>query len=231
MTRGPRIDRIAGFGRFLGKIRPALIFVALSAACAAGPTAPSGPPTLLSVALNREAWETISDPQPFPIGNDAPHLVFDFPTSGSMHYLFTPSTLSMLRGTLVVTLQVSTNGPVLFESLDPQSATCAIPPSVRPFFWANDNGNGAYDRWWSNPRAYVLAQGSATISVLLQAEHWSSVNGRFGSADGETRFNFEKALLNVTRLGLTFGGGCSFGHGIRISGGSARFMLSEYAIR
>lgn len=48
---------------------------------------------------------------------------------------------------------------------------------------------------------------------------------------GETRFNFEKALLNVTRLGLTFGGGCSFGHGIRIRGGTARLVLTEYAIR
>ena len=206
-------------------------FVALSTACARGPTAPSGPPTVLSVALGSAAWETISDPQPFPIANDGANLVFDFPTTGSMHYLFTPSTLSMLRGTLAVTLQVSTNGPVLFESLDPQSATCSIPSSVRPFFWSNDNGNGAYDRWWSNPRAYALAQGSATISVPLQAEHWSSVNGRFGNADGETLFNFEKALLNVTRLGLTFGGGCSFGHGIRIRGGTARFVLSEYAIR
>ena len=208
-----------------------LIFFALSAACASGPAAPSGPPTLLTVPLQSGAWDTISDPQPFPIGNDAASLVFDFPTSGSMHYLFTPSTLSALRGTLVVTLQVATSGPVLFESLDPQSASCAIPSSVRPFFWSNGNGNGPYDRWWSNPRAYVLAPGSATVAVPLQAEHWSSVNGRFGNADGETRFGFEKALLNVTRLGLTFGGGCSFGHGIRISGGSARFTLSEYAIR
>ena len=90
---------------------------------------------------------------------------------------------------------------------------------------------GAYDRWWSNPRAYALAPGSATISVPVQAEYWSSVNRRFGNAYGETRFNFEKALLNVTRLGLTFGGGCSFGHGIRIRGGTARFVLTEYAIR
>lgn len=205
--------------------------IVLAAGCASGPTAPSGPPTPLSVALSSDAWETIGDPQPFPIGNDASRLVFDFPTSGSMHYLFTPSTLSTLRGTLVVALQVATTGPVLFESLEPQSAACVIPSSVRPFLWSNANGNGAYDRWWSNPRAYTLAQGSATISVPLQPEHWSSVNGRFGNADGETRFNFEKALLNVTRLGLTFGGGCSFGHGIRIRDGSARFTLTEYAIR
>lgn len=34
-----------------------------------------------------------------------------------------------------------------------------------------------------------------------------------------------------TCLGLTFGGGCSFGHGINASGGRAEFALTEYAIR
>jgi hypothetical protein len=65
----------------------------------------------------------------------------------------------------------------------------------------------------------------------LQAGNWSSVNGRFGNENAETRFGVEKALLNVTRLGLTFGGGCSFGHGIRVSAGAASFALAEYAIR
>lgn len=71
----------------------------------------------------------------------------------------------------------------------------------------------------------------ATIGVPLQPEHWSSVDGKFGNTDAETRFGFEKALLNVTRLGVTFGGGCSFGHGIRVSGGTAKFTLTQYAIR
>lgn len=46
-----------------------------------------------------------------------------------------------------------------------------------------------------------------------------------------SRFNFDKALLNVSRLGLTFGGGCSFGHGINVRGGSAKFLLTGYAVQ
>ncbi len=183
----------------------------------------------MNVSLNSAAWQTISEPQPFPLRNEGSALVFDFPSSGSMHYLFTPSTLATLRGTLVVTLQVATTGAVTFDPLD--TTFCNLPPSARPFFWANDNGNGNFDRWWSNPRAYALAAGSTTISVALQPENWSSVDGKFGNADAQTRFGFDRALLNVTRLGLTFGGGCSFGHGIRVSGGTAKFTLAEYAIR
>ena len=205
------------------------VLAIVTAACSRSPTAPSRPPTTLNVSLNSAAWQTISDPQPFPLRNAGPALVFDFPSAGSMHYLFTPSPLAALRGTMEVTLQVATTGAVAFNPLD--TTSCNLPPSARPFLWANDNGNGNFDRWWSNPRAFALAAGAATISVPLLPEHWSSVDGRFGNADAETRFGFEKALLNVTRLGLTFGGGCSFGHGIRVSGGAATFTLTEYAIR
>jgi hypothetical protein len=214
------------------RLRSLVIVAAVAAgACSGSPAAPSKPPTPLTVSLNSAGWETISEPQPFPLGNDGADLVFDFPSSGSMHYLYTASALSALRGTIVVSLRVQTSGPVIFNSLDPQSPSCTIPSSVRPFLWANNNGNGDYDRWWSNPRAYTLADGAATISVPLEAGNWSSVNGKFGSADSEAKFNFDRALLNVTRLGLTFGGGCSFGHGINIQGGSAKFALTEYAVK
>ena len=203
------------------------------ASCSGPPSAPtSQPPTPLTASLQSSAWSTIADPDPFPLSNSAgSELTFEFPTAGSMHYLFTVSPLAEIRGTVAVTLRVATTGPVVFNSLDPVSASCSIPPSVRPFFWANQNGNGQYDRWWSNPRAFPLASGTTTIAVPLTPESWSSVNGRFGNADSEARFGFDKALLNVTRLGLTFGGGCSFGHGINVRGGRAEFFLTEYAIR
>ena len=100
-------------------MRRVLMLAVVAAACSKGPTAPSGPPTTLSVALASTAWDTISDPQPFPLRNEGSSLVFDFPATGSMNYLFTPSSLTAIRGTLVATVQVSATGPVVFESLDP----------------------------------------------------------------------------------------------------------------
>jgi len=200
------------------------------AGCGA-PTAPSSlPATPLKLSLAAGGWQTISDPETFPLGNDAGGaLTFAFPTAGSMHYLYTASPLTAIRGTLSVSVRVTTVGPVIFNALDPSQ--CNLPTAVRPFFWANNNAFGDSDRWWSNPRAYPLAAGSATIAVPLKGENFSNVSGQFGNASSEVAFQFEKALLNVTRLGVTFGGGCSFGHGVNISGGSAQFALTDYSIQ
>lgn len=210
-----------------------LLLMAVVGACSGAPTSPTAaPPTPLTLPLQSELWHTIATPDPFPLStNDAAQLEFEFPTSGSMHYLYTPSALAVLRGTLVVSLHVTTTGPVVFNSLDPVTAACSIVPSVRPFLWANDNGDGAYDRWWSNPVSWPLADGSATISVPLSNESWSSVNGKYGNTDAATRRGFARALQNVSRLGLTFGGGCSFGHGINVWNGRARFQLASYTIQ
>lgn len=208
-----------------------LLLVAASVACSS-PTAPSSePPTPLTVSLQGDLWQTISTPSPYPLMNEGSGLEFEFPSTGSVNYLYTSSPLAAIRGTLVATVRVITTGPVLFTSLDPVTASCSIQPSVRPFFWANENGDGSYDRWWSNPRAFALTDGGATIEVPLRPEFWSSVNGRVGNVDSSTSYQFEKALLNVTRLGLTFGGGCSFGHGIRVQGGAAQFRLTGLAVR
>ena len=205
-----------------------LVTLGAVAACSS-PTAPS--PTPATLSLHGSEWRTISEPQPVPLANEGAALTFEFPASGSINYLFTASPLKIVSGTLSVAVRVATTGPVVFNSLDPQTSTCAIPTSVRPFLWANDNGNGDYDRWWSNTRSFTLAAGTATITVPLTADAWSSVNGKIGNADGPTKFAFDKALLNVSRLGLTFGGGCSFGHGVNVSGGAATFTVTEYAIR
>lgn len=201
--------------------------VAALMACKPSPTEPS--PTPATITLQSSAWETIGDPQPYPIGNDGAVLSFQFPTTGSIHYLYTASPIRAVHGTLNMTVRVTTSGPVVFNALD--QSNCGIAPSVRPLIWANDNGNGDYDRWWSNPRSFNLAAGTATISVPLTAGNWSSVNGQFGNRDAQVQFQFDKALLNVSRFGVTFGGGCSFGHGINIRGGSASFALTDYRIQ
>jgi hypothetical protein len=209
----------------------AIIGAFVIAACSSSPSAPS--PTPATISLQSSAWETISDPQPFPfpLVTVFGGLSLQFPANGSINYLFTASPLRIVHGTLSVSVVVDTLGSVVFNSLDPPSSSCMIPPSVRPFLWANNNGNGDYDRWWSNPRSFTLAAGSGTITVPLTADAWSSVNGKFGNADAETKFAFDKALLNVSRLGLTFGGGCSFGHGVNVRSGNAIFTLTEYVIR
>lgn len=67
-----------------------------------------------------------------------------------------------------------------------------------------------------------------TLAVPLRGDQWTSVFGKSGVV---APTQFAAALANVSSLGMTFGGmgGC-FGHGVYVTGGTARWTLSSYTI-
>jgi hypothetical protein len=145
----------------------------------------------------------------------------------SVHYVTTDYT-QPISGTLVMSFRVETTGSVTFNGNLQSDNTCDTPANVRPYFERmNDNG-GEFYRWWANPISYVLAPGSVTLNVPLTPDQWSSVNGKFGNYDTESLAGFQTALQNIGQVGMTFGGGCFFGHGVNVSGGTARFVLTGY---
>jgi hypothetical protein len=214
-----------------------LILLAVSAlvACSETSTSPSSvPPTppAASLSLRTSDWDTISDPAKFPLSNDERgDLVFDFPANGSMNYLYNVRPPKVISGTVSVSLQVTTTGPVVFNYMTEASNTCVTPASVRPLIWANRNSYDEFDRWWSSSIGYQLAAGLATLTVPLTPDRWSSVFGKSGNADAAAQAGFTNALRNVSSLGLTFGGGCFFGHGVNVQGGRAQFALVSYQIQ
>src|SRR5262249_31181950 len=142
--RGPRAAAVA-----------LQIGIASLAACAAMATSPSiesvGAAAQTSLSLRSSDWDTISNPPAFALRNDAAGaLVFDFPDSGSINYLYNLHPSCAIAGTLSLSLQITTAGSVLFNYTTDPANTCATPASVRPFIWANRNGDGDFDRWWSN---------------------------------------------------------------------------------
>jgi hypothetical protein len=42
---------------------------------------------------------------------------------------------------------------------------------------------------------------------------------------------FKQAMANLGNVGFSFGGGCFYGHGVRVSGGGARFAVISYAVK
>ena len=38
-------------------------------------------------------------------------------------------------------------------------------------------------------------------------------------------------LKNMGHIGVTFGGGCFFGHGVNVSGGAARFIMTRFELK
>ncbi len=207
---------------------------ALLTACAGGPAAATaaGAASPAVLSLDADAWATISDPDNFPLANDGTALAFDFPVdAGSMNYLYNTRPPASIGGAVSVSLQVTTTGEAVFNYMTEPFNTCQTPATVRPFIWANRNGSGDSDRWWPSTASYTLAEGSAVLSIPLTPDKWSNVAGKSGSADRTMSAAFTGATGNVSSLGLTFGGGCFFGHGVNVRGGTARFILRDYRIQ
>ena len=144
-----------------------------------------------------------------------------------------------LAGLLTVTARMDIlSGAPTFEFDTEPFNTCPAPATARPYFALANIGtrhvkkgeNPDYWRWWSNPSAIVLAEGATTISVPLQPSAWSSVNGERGDASAAATAGFWRTLQDAGSVGLTFGSGCFFGHGVYVRDGAAQFTLLSFTV-
>jgi hypothetical protein len=226
----------------------ALIVYVLISACACttqsgSTTAPSNPPPP-EISMAASSWDfrfspgMPEHPSGLPVG-----WFFDFPVYSevstvncnatncpSVHYLTTASSMPLAGKTLAVTVLISVSGSPIFQSALEPGNTCGGPATVRLFFQrADDPGTleAEFHRWWS-VGSYVLSPGSGTLSVPMMPELWSSVLGRRGDSSAAATEGFNAALANLGHVGMTFGGGCFFGHGVNISSGTARFTVTSF---
>lgn len=151
-----------------------------------------------------------------------------------------PSTL-----TTTIRIDVLSGEPVFEYDYGPDNP-CTNPATIRPYFEVagiSDKRKGSpftggtsfpidgqYLRWWSNPVAIVLAQGTYTISVPYTPSAWTSVYGVRGTDSQEATDGFNYVLNHLGKVGFTFGGGCFFGHGVWTSGGDARLTVLQYDV-
>lgn len=115
--------------------------------------------------------------------------------------------------TVSATIAVSgTTYPFVYQD----GGSCGSPATVRFYFRAPSFEYTNF--WWSNPTAYTLANGSATLTVpLTDPSQWSDWNGQSGSSNPTA---FAGAVANVNMIGLSFGGGCFFENGATVGGGT-----------
>lgn len=173
-------------------------------------------------------------------------LAFDFPQripskpgKACIDYLTTTYKIAPLTNavSLNMTFTVETTGTVVFSHDTESGNTGGLTSNVRLFF-ASDTSNSAskpYGRWWANPTCFTFTDGMATtvgsLTMPLTGDKWSSVFGEFGNASAKAIAGFQQCLQQVKEVGMTFGGGNFYGHGINISGGTARFILNSYVIQ
>jgi hypothetical protein len=161
---------------------------------------------------------------------------FEFPkVPGSVHYVTT--SVSMAAGDFVrAEMEVQAEPSTVFDYRTEASNTGDFPAHARFFLQRRGDdmtGRGAmrYYRWWANPQAFKLEPGALTLTVPLSPAEWSSVFGEKGDTSPAATRAFEAALADLANVGLTFGGGLFFGHGVRVSAGAARFYLRSFAVR
>ncbi len=203
-----------------------------------GSSAASTSPSTV-VPTNAQAWAILYSPgmPPHPAPRPGGGWYFDFPTGrNSVHYVL--AAVNMTASSYVdATISVTATGtPVFVYNLQPGN-TCDYPAHVR--FLLQEKGddlsgmNGKqYFRWWSNSVAYQLAPGSAKLTASLSdLGQWTSVFGEKANASAAATAGFKQAMANLGNVGFSFGGGCFYGHGVRVRDGGATFAVTSYIIK
>jgi hypothetical protein len=134
-------------------------------------------------------------------------------------------------------MRLVTSGNPTFQYRFNPNNTCDCAASARLYLQRiGDDLSGAgpfeFYRWWSRDPAFFELNsggGDGALQVDLAPDKWISVQGRAGDTDDSTKAGFGAAISNLSAIGLTFGGGCFYGHGVNISGESARFVLTGFS--
>jgi hypothetical protein len=203
---------------------------------------PSAPETgFISLAARDWAFTAAVGQVPSLTNNASGNLTFQFPVvtdfvpgtdPASVNYLETTRESSLRAGTsILITISIITTGSPVYNYATESDNTCVVDATARPII--DTGGPGQYDRWWPkpNPIAYKLSEGAtATLAVPLTPDPWSSVYGEFGNANPQAEAGFSAALDNVTLIGLTFGGGCFFGHGVSVSNGTSELEILAFSV-
>jgi hypothetical protein len=128
---------------------------------------------------------------------------------------------------MVQTKDVS--GPVSYNGQG-QSGDCGGGSSVRLYFeTSNAGGFNETNYWWANApggsASLADLSSSTPLSLKLDGSNWTDWNGHRGS-DSAYQAGFQKAVKNVTGIGLSFGGGCFFENGVGTDGTGSFQLLS-----
>jgi hypothetical protein len=216
-----------------GFLRPvAAAALATAVLALAGCKTGSSPPTnaRAAVSMDPARWSFQASPgmPPSPSScGDGTQWCFDFPSRDGLQYLVTP-VAGFVAGTMTAKFHIEADAGATFRESDPCGDRHQA--SVRLYFQRRgDQLTARYEdwRWWSNPAHVVLANGTHVLSAQLAASEWSQVYGKKGDTRAQA---FAAAAGDVQALGVTFGG-CFFGHGAYVTGGSARFVMTGFTVR
>jgi hypothetical protein len=210
-----------------------ILFAALLSACggssnqgsnsSAPPVSPPGPGTSWSMNYGRPPGAVTMQPGDW----------FDFPVCQLAPAPEDPSKLSLpcsvnyverpwvpLIGKQSVTLKYEITGtdPVFSFQTNPNNVCPGDASLSLLLHRAGDNLSFQYHRWFSQSSAKKLQLGRFEYAVPLQMSSWTPVY------PPGIQTLFDQALAEIATIGFVLGGGCFAGHGVALTGGSARWQ-------
>ena len=223
----------------MAKVMRSILGFLLLAVCNESRSQPAATAQSMVVPMNAQAWNILYSPgmPPHPTPQIGGGWYVDLPAApNSIHYVLAAVNMAASSSVDASILVATTGTPIFVYNLQPDNA-CAYPAHVR--FLLQEKGddlsgtNGKqYFRWWSNSAAYQLAPGPANLSApLTDLSQWTSVFGEKANGSAAAKAGFEQAIANLGSVGFSFGGGCFYGHGVRVSGGGARFAVNGYTVK
>jgi hypothetical protein len=162
---------------------------------------------------------------------------FDFPSCDgssvcSVNYVTVPVNLTATESVRAI-VQVATSGSPVFHYKLSARNSCESPAHVRFILQRKGDdltAKSEFHRWFSSS-GVKLEEGSADLTVPLAPDLWVSVFGKRGNHDDVAGSGFRQALQSLGNVGFVFGGGCFYGHGVNVTGGSARFLVTKYHVK
>lgn len=162
---------------------------------------------------------------------------FNFPVAPyGIYAAATGGLLSFSQGqTMSMNFQLKVSNAIFLPG-DTAGGTCLSPGGQFVLYMqhSNDTTDPPNWKWWAHP-TYVLQNGTystaGVLSAALQPNIWSDANGQYANTDATTLAGFVDTLAHVGTVGITFGGGCNFGHGTLLqSGGTASMEVDSFAV-
>ena len=95
-------------------------------------------------------------------------------------------------------------------------------------FIGSGSSSGYYDRAWFMTRG-PLTIGTHTITAPFNSPSWTFVNANTGPVQNPSQW--AAILANANKIGLTFNGCSSMGHGVFVVGGSVKITIVSVTVQ
>lgn len=168
---------------------------------------------------------------PNPTGSAAPPELYAVTTDGAMAF-------SSVQSMTITFRLIAVNANFQVENiLAPSGCTLTSPTADFSFYMLHSNDFQDINtwRWWAFPEKYIIKNGTydetVTLTVQLQPQFWSDVNGMNGATDAGTVAGFMDTLANVATVGINIGSGCFAGHGTLLESGIATIEVQGFSVQ